>query len=347
MVRDGDLTNMHMNNTPENKQVDILLLQHNNPYAVILERQIFAEAVEQKKLRCASETQFKGIRAILSRRKAQVFIGKFTKRWILNNTVLDNYLNDCKKNNRTPIVLFLNSFFTEIRYPTNALSYIKKKYGAFFVLYYIDTVKRDVSTYANYLREKSIFDLVFTFDKTDAKAYDLVFWQTPYSVMNVEISNCKDLYFCGVDTDRTNIINAISHIKNIDYAMDLIQAIEKKEYVDDRITVHSVNEVMPYKDVLKRTLEANCILEIVRPGQNGFTLRTLEAVVYNKKLLTNNECVTRFPFYNPEYMNIFKNVDDIDWAWVKEKIDIDYHYDGTFSPIRLIEKIKILINSNL
>ena len=77
-----------MNNTLTSKQADILLLQHNNPCAIVLERQIFAEAIEQGILCCASETNFTRMKTLLSRRKIQKYIGKVLQSQILANTVL-------------------------------------------------------------------------------------------------------------------------------------------------------------------------------------------------------------------------------------------------------------------
>ena len=323
-----------------NKQADILLLQHNNPYAIVLERQIFSEAIENGTLDVKCETEFKGIEAFLSKRKIQKFIGKNTANWILNRTVLMNYLKDAKGAKKRPIVLFLNSVFTEIRYPVDALLHLKKEYGAIFILYYIDTIGRGVSIYANYLREKGVFDLIYTFDKCDAYKYGLMFWETPYSKMSLNVSNKIDLYFCGVDTDRVDMIRAISRVPELDYSMDLIEVSGNGVFEgNNRIILHSVKDIMPYKEALEKTLKANCILEIVRPGQVGFTLRVFEAVVYNKKLLTNNESITEFPFYNSKYMRVFKKIDEIDWKWVESKDEVDYHYDGSFSPLRFIEEI--------
>lgn len=288
-----------------------------------------------------SDKLIRGIAAFLSKRKLQKFIGKITASWILNQTVLIDYLKNAKELNNKPIVLFLNSVFTEIRYPVDALLYLKRKYDAVFVLYYIDTISRGVSIYANYLREKGVFDLIYTFDEMDAHKYKLTYWRTPYSKMNMRKSSDFDLYFCGVDADRENVIQEISNVPELECFMDLIRTSEGGEFEgDSRITVHSVKDIMPYKEVLEKTLKANCILEIVRPGQVGFTLRVFEAVVYNKKLLTNNVSITKFQFYNPKYMKVFEKVENIDWEWVKSKDDVDYHYDGSFSPLRFIEEIK-------
>lgn len=335
----GCLTNTHTDGKLR-MQAAVLLLQHNNTRAIFLEQQIFAEALEQGKLECKSEMPFNRIKEFLSRRKVQALIGKYTQRLLLKDTVLEKYLKACRNEGRRPVVLFLNSIFAEIRLPAASLNYLKQKYDALFVLYYLDTTERGVSVYANYLREKGVFDFIYTFDKSDAEKYGFAFWQTPYSAMNVNTGNQIDLYFCGVDKDRSETINSILREKELDCRMDLVQLEENQHYEDDRVSVCSIKEARLYSEVLESTLQANCILEIVRPGQIGFTLRAFEAVVYNKKLLTNNENIKNFTFYNPEYMKVFRRVEEIDWDWVKDKAPVDYHYDGSFSPLRFIEEIE-------
>ena len=229
-------------------------MQHNNPYAIALERQIFSETIENGTLDVKCETKFKGMAAFLSRRKIQEIIGKNTAGWILDRTTLSNYLKHAKESKKIPIVLFLNSIFTEIRYPADALLYLKKEYGAIFVLYYIDTISRGVSIYANYLREKGVFDLIYTFDKCDAKKYGLMFWETPYSRIPLKISNKIDLYFCGVDTDRIDVIQTISRVPELDYSMDLIEISGNGVFEgNNRIILHSVKDIMPYKEALEKT----------------------------------------------------------------------------------------------
>ena len=99
------------------------------------------------------------------------------------------------------------------------------------------------------------------------------------------------------------------------------------------------NKRIPYSEVVEKNKASNCILEIISSGQSGASLRYYEAVCYNKKLLTNNKNVVNLPFYNPDYIHVFEKPEDIDWDWVKERIQVDYHYDGRFSPTHLIDKI--------
>ena len=71
----------------------------------------------------------------------------------------------------------------------------------------------------------------------------------------------------------------------------------------------------------------------------GTTLRALEAVILNKKFLTNNKRIVDLPFYNPKYIQIFDNPEKIDFEFIKREENINYHYKEECSPTRLIEKI--------
>lgn len=53
---------------------------------------------------------------------------------------------------------------------------------------------------------------------------------------------------------------------------------------------------MPYEKLLMLTQLSNCIFDMTQVGQTGVTFRYYEAVVYNKKLLTNNREIFNMPF---------------------------------------------------
>ncbi len=101
------------------------------------------------------------------------------------------------------------------------------------------------------------------------------------------------------------------------------------------------NQYIQYDEVLKKVRACDCILEIVQDRQNGLTFRDYEAICYNKKLLTNNKAVLQMKEYNPEFIQYFQNIKDIDFSFVNKKIDVDYHYSGEYSPRNLIKKIEL------
>lgn len=68
---------------------------------------------------------------------------------------------------------------------------------------------------------------------------------------------------------------------------------------------------MQYTQVLNSIRKSNLIVEIVQDGQNGLTIRSLEAMFFNSKLLTNNKDIINYPFYNKNNIFII-GVDNMD-----------------------------------
>ena len=60
----------------------------------------------------------------------------------------------------------------------------------------------------------------------------------------------------------------------------------------------------------------DCIVEVVKEGQTGVSLRTCEAIAFNKKLLTNNVQIKEMPFYDSRFISVFTDSDEIDTEFV-------------------------------
>lgn len=56
---------------------------------------------------------------------------------------------------------------------------------------------------------------------------------------------------------------------------------------------------LPYERFLAHTIRSDLVVEVVQEQQVGITVRALEAVFYNKKLITNNAAVRQTPLYRP------------------------------------------------
>lgn len=64
-------------------------------------------------------------------------------------------------------------------------------------------------------------------------------------------------------------------------------------------TPYHITSKIDYLELLEETLKADVLVEINQPGQSGFTLRTLEAAYYGKKLITDNQAIKESPLYHP------------------------------------------------
>jgi hypothetical protein len=184
---------------------------------------------------------------------------------------------------------------------------------------------------------------VLTFDKSDADKYGWLQCLFYYSKINIPQKDITtDLYFAGAPNgNRSELINNCYHYLSKAISCEFnVNVSKRKNTFSDGINI--LERRVPYIQILREIQSCNCVLEIVKEGQTGPTLRYFEAICYNKKLLTNNPEVVNLPFYDERYIHVFKTASDIDADWVARREPIDYHYDGRFSPIHMIELVRKL-----
>lgn len=62
---------------------------------------------------------------------------------------------------------------------------------------------------------------------------------------------------------------------------------------------------LSYKQYLELSLSSKIILDLAHPQQSGLTMRTIEAIGMNKKILTNNKDIANYPFLPKENYSTF------------------------------------------
>lgn len=189
-------------------------------------------------------------------------------------------------------------------------------------------------------KRREYFDMVYSFDKQDCEKYGFLYHPTYYS--RVDLSNetsCKnDAFYVGVSKGRAETITQVfEKLSSEGAAADFfISGIEKGVRRNPGIRY---NEWLSYAQVLEHIKDANCIVEIMDNNQEGVTLRTMEAICYNKRLLTNNQSMRQSQYYQSGFIQVFEELGDIDVSFVKDRSKADYHYKDEFSPIHLLEHI--------
>lgn len=256
---------------------------------------------------------------------------------------LPRKVEELRKRYKNINILFHNAALRKTKYPLAVFKYLKK-YPVTLNLIYLDVREHaHVCEYANILCELKVFDRVMTFDPDDAQKYNLELCSTPYSRIKIDKSEeDTQLYFCCTNANRMYWLYLIwlrARKENIAIKYDLLRCQPFKQFFenDPRICFHEA--YIEYPQLLKEIQKSSCILDFTQTRQSGFTLRPYEAVVYNKKLLTNNKRIFEFQFYDERYMRYFEQIDDIDWDWVRAPIVVDYGYKGEFSPKVLLEKL--------
>lgn len=213
------------------------------------------------------------------------------------------------------------------------------------IFYFIDGVDR-VAQISGISIEKlhaflKNFDAAYTYDRLDAQKYNLPFIEIPvwisHSVPSGEIN--KELYFCGRDKKRSDFLLQIyDHLHEAGIRCDFrIDATDGHTYEREGIRF---SEWATYDKIVDEVLDTNCILEILAANNYGATLRYKEAVIYNKKLLTNNPEVTKLPYYDSRWMRYFEKAEDIDLEWLRTVEPVDYGYKGDFSAEHFLNTVE-------
>ena len=242
------------------------------------------------------------------------------------------------------VVIFTNEVFTHFSY--EFFKSLKDNHIK-LVLVLIDPY---ISNYGSMPKCRSViqnlsFDYILTFDPEDARRFNYLYCPIYSKILNNENReegefNFDLCYFAHLK-NRIGFIRSIirdSKLNHCSLRMGLSGV--GKEYANEIPREFILDEDLKYEDVIEDTIKSNCILDITQEGQCGATFRYYEAIIYNKKLLTNNKSIQCLKFYDPRHIRFFDSVNDIDWEWIKRREPIHYEYNNEFSPLRIIDIVQ-------
>ena len=177
-----------------------------------------------------------------------------------------------------------------------------------FVLYLWD----DVNRIYNFSSLRKYYDDIFSFSLNDAINNNIKFLPLFYSNYNSKPGNRTPLILysaMGNHSDRIKVINSfmrryydlvepskifitIGFVKFLLLRTKNLLNNKRKNYVSFRF--HEIDYG------LNDFYVSNCsvVLDIQFAGQNGLTIRTIEAIGKKKKIITTNENVVKYDFYN-------------------------------------------------
>lgn len=237
-------------------------------------------------------------------------------------------------------------------YHNDWIQYLKTTYPkAKLVLLLRDTVQSKTAFNKEFKIEeaKQKFDLILSYDKVhDVPVYGLTY--APVFMSKIEEFSsplhCKyDISFIAEAKDRMSIVNKLYHqimANGLNCFFYIFRAKDADKLPDSNIIY--ANRYIGRTEMLRKELESNCMLEVLKGDAHSNTLRFWEAVMYNKKLYTNWAGALDSPYYDPRYMRVFNNPEDIDLDFIKERIEVDYKYQGELSPLRFLEIFEKLLS---
>ncbi|MCH5228538.1 MAG: hypothetical protein J1F12_00905 [Muribaculaceae bacterium] len=250
-------------------------------------------------------------------------------------------------------IIFLNWVTNE----SDIIKYIKKKYPNSKIVIIINDLIRTIRyRYTNeplYIENlKKDSDIIISFDFKDAEKYNLLYYPIPYSKPKFFKQDrlIYDIYLLAKVKDRFDkILTVYKYLKKYNLNIKFILMgvpIEKRINLDG---IEYSDKFMTYDENLNYIQKSKCLLEIMQGEGTGYTIRTGEAIVYDKFIITNNPYILKAPFYNPDYIIYFERTEDINPNFLhelkKNKI-INYTEESKmfFSPKKLLEFIENKLN---
>lgn len=228
----------------------------------------------------------------------------------------------------------------------------KTQLKAKFMLYMWDSIKNKKNT-------KSLityFDIKYTFDKNDSKDlknlnfnFRPLFYLDDFKTINSSIKKTSDLLFVGtIHSDRYNLLMLIKKwITENNLTFDFFMFFQsKKLYYFNKFfnktfvgAKYSDFEYTPLntKKLIKKIEQTNVVLDIQHPKQTGLTIRSIEMIGARTKMITTNENIKNYDFYDPSnilvikrggQMNINKDFFKTNYKPINQEISYKYSIDG-------------------
>ena len=230
--------------------------------------------------------------------------------------------------------LIFNNFSVSYFEPT-VLNKWKKRYGVKLCLYFLDRADSYYAAEAKLYAGCVDFDAIFTYHRPDEKDYGFKYFDCYYSKLEVKAAKERsDIFFWGSDGDRRQTVESIYRkVTGFGLSADFGICYTLGE---GRVDGISYDKELGYKEMLARTLASNVILDVVRPDSCGVSLRYFEAVVYGKKLISNNPLIKGMRYYDPERMLVIEGPEDITREFMDTPVPAR-EYKGEFSPVHFLE----------
>jgi hypothetical protein len=148
----------------------------------------------------------------------------------------------------------------------------------------------------------SFFDTVYSYDKADVKKYNFQFLTNYIYDDQIETKEITNLVFNISSFDeRFPFLEKLADYfakKRISFRF-----IVKKDRIFSHKNIEISDRYLPISEVKKIIASSLVLVDIQQKNQDGLTFRIFEALGYKKKLITNNQDIVTYDFYNPN--NIF------------------------------------------
>ena len=238
------------------------------------------------------------------------------------------------------------AIFTEnnsISFSKRFLSRLRGDYPNLVMLFEFTNVCGKYNNLKKLSRVIDFYDHIITFNEADSRQYGFRFHRLCYSFREPEESDVpySDLLFIGQDKGRLSyLLSVYDRVTQLGLKCSFYIA---NVAADKQVAREGIiyNRWIPYSEVLRHVSRTRCILEILEDQSNYFSLRTFEALVYKKKLITATPGVLKADFYSPSQMLYIQSAKDITREFFEVPVINGYDVAALSPNIKLQEYAKL------
>jgi len=192
--------------------------------------------------------------------------------------------------------------------------------NARFILYMWDSLKRK----KNILDTLPLFDKILSFDKIDAEQHNIefrpLFFLDQYSQLSRSTITDIDLCFIGsVHSDRFDFLKKVQiQSEKLGFRCYFFMFFYSpilfwiKKIWDKNFRTVKINDFqfrpLSKNEILNTICNSKVILDIQHPHQTGLTMRSIEMLGAQKKIITTNQHIKEYDFYNENNISVIDRV---------------------------------------
>lgn len=141
----------------------------------------------------------------------------------------------------------------------------------------------------------------FCYDHGNCEKYNMHFNTIMYDKNSVlpSVASEYDTLFLGFLKDRKDkLLSLYNTLKTAGTNAKFVITAMRNETINETLPFEYSTSYIAYYDYLDMLSKSRAILDISQKGQDGYSMRVMEAIFYDKKLITTNEAVRNSSFYD-------------------------------------------------
>jgi hypothetical protein len=159
----------------------------------------------------------------------------------------------------------------------------------------------------NQKKHFDFFDKKFSFDSHDCNKYNLIKINNFFFHKESDVKPVFDFYFLGTEDSRVHKLfelkNKIEKL-NLTVGATILNLKSKNKQTNN---INYINKIIKFSENYLEQCKGSVFIDLKQSNQNGLSFRPFEALGLKRKLITDNNNIKKYDFYNSNNIFIIEN----------------------------------------